>query len=493
MRRLLAPVPAAPTRAVLYLRQSVSREDSISLELQETAGREHCERLGHVVVAVESDPGISGRTWDRPAVRRVMGMVEAGEVDVVVVWKWSRLSRSRRDWAIAVDRIEFLGGRLESATEPVDATTATGRFTRGMLAEMAAFESDRIGEVWKEVHERRRKMGLPASGGDRFGYARNPDGSYSPDPVSAPLVIEAYRRIAEGQSMRTVAAWLNSCGAATARGNEWTRDGLTRFLDAGFAAGYLVRQHWRGKKVSRALHALTWLPGSQEPLITAAEWSAYLAARRARTHVVQSRPGYLLSGLLTCGDCGAPMWADRLGREPGYAFVCSRWKETQKGRCVTMARHRAEAAVKDWIMGKAGDLEAKAVISIEPAQRRASISTQTADLERRLAASARIQQTLLQRFLEGHVDERNYATKQEQLAADQVRLETELARLSVQAHQAAQPPSAAAVAALAADWDLLPYEERRTMLRQLIASMEVMPPERRGLRAQLLITPHADA
>lgn len=491
MTRRLSAVPAAPTRAVLYLRQSVSREDSISLELQETAGRDYCERLGYSVVAVEADPGISGRTWERPAVRRVMGMVEAGETDVVVVWKWSRLSRSRRDWAIAVDRIEYLGGRLESATEPVDTSTATGRFTRGMLAEMAAFESDRIGEVWKEVHERRRKLGLPASGGDRFGYVRQADGTYSPDPVTAPRVVEAYRRIADGHSSRSVAAWLNAEGMRTTRGNEWTRDRLTHFMDSGFAAGLLVRQHWRGKKVSRSLHALTWLPGAQEPIISADEWDAYLAARRARTHVTQARPGYLLSGLLTCGDCGAVMWADRLGREPGYAFVCSAWKESKAGRCVTIARHRAEAAVRDWIMQLADELEAGAVAQLGPAQQRASITAQAAEVAKKLEASERMQQTLLQRFLEGVVDERNYAAKQEQLAAEHSRLEVEQARLTVQARAATKTPSPARVAALAADWDLLPVEERQAMLRLLAASMEVVPPARRGQRASVRITPSA--
>jgi site-specific DNA recombinase len=493
MTRRLSPVAALPTRAVLYLRQSVSREDSISLELQETAGRDYCRQMGYQVVSVQADPGISGRTWDRPAVQRVMGLVEASEVDVIVVWKWSRLSRSRRDWAIAVDRIESLGGRLESATEPVDTSTATGRFTRGMLAEMAAFESDRIGEVWKEVHERRRKLGLPASGGERFGYTRNPDGTYDVDPIAAARVREAYQRIIDGQSSRTVASWLNSDGARTTRGNEWSRDRLTRYMDSGFAAGMLVRQHWRGKKVSRALHALTWLPGAHDPIITADEWDAYLAARRARTHVTQARPGYLLSGLLTCGDCGAVMWADRLGREAGYAFVCSAWKESKAGTCVTIARHRAEEIVRDWIMQRAEELETGAVAQLGPAQQRASISAQVAELTKKLEASERIQQTLLQRFLEGVVDERNYAAKQEHLAAEHARLEAEQARLTVQARQAQKTPSAVRVAALAADWDLLPVEERQTMLRLLTSSIEVVPPARRGLRASLRITPHAEA
>src|SRR5690606_40458984 len=72
------------------------------------------------------------------------------------------------------DALPIFGGELVSATEEVDAKTAVGRFTRGMLLEIAAFESDRAGEQWKETHELRRNLGLPATGGKRFGYRWHP-------------------------------------------------------------------------------------------------------------------------------------------------------------------------------------------------------------------------------------------------------------------------------------------------------------------------------
>lgn len=323
MTRRLAAVPTSrpdAPRAVLYLRQSISREDSISLELQETAGREYAERSGYRIVGVEADPGISGRTWDRPAVQRVMGMVEASDVDVVIVWKWSRLSRSRRDWAIAIDRIESMGGRLESATEPVDATTATGRFTRGMLAEMAAFESDRIGEVWREVHQRRLRNGVPASGGARWGYLLE-DGAYRPDPQTSPLLAEAYRRAADGHGMREIVAWLNDQGARTLAGGLFTRDRVTRILDSGFAAGKLVRRTRRAGASLRGIPQLSWVDGRQEPIISEGTWQAYLAIRTARARPVGRSTTYLLSGMLTCGDCGAQMHSQGIGHGTGAAFV----------------------------------------------------------------------------------------------------------------------------------------------------------------------------
>jgi DNA invertase Pin-like site-specific DNA recombinase len=150
-------------------------------ELQLTAITDHCARSGYVLVDVVEDLDLTARFWRRRQAERVVGMIESGDADVIVLWKWSRLARNRRDWAVALDRVEVAGGKLDSATEPIDATTSSGRLARGMLAEFAAFESDRIGDVWKEVHARRTKQGLPANGKPRFGY-RVVDGVHRPGP-----------------------------------------------------------------------------------------------------------------------------------------------------------------------------------------------------------------------------------------------------------------------------------------------------------------------
>lgn len=164
-RRLAAvPDPAVTPRAVGYVRVSMERDDMTSPELQETAIRDHCSRRGYQLVEVLVDVGMTGQLWRRRKIEQAVQQVEAGQVDVIVVWKVSRVSRNRRDWAIAVDRVEGAGGRVESATEQLDGTTSTGRLTRGMLAELAAFESEVKGDQWRETHARRLRQGLPHHG-----------------------------------------------------------------------------------------------------------------------------------------------------------------------------------------------------------------------------------------------------------------------------------------------------------------------------------------
>lgn len=74
-------------------------------------------------MAVEADPGVSGRTWNRRAMERTVASIEGWQAEVGELWKWSRLSGSCIDSAVSPDKVEFAGGRNESATEQIEVTT----------------------------------------------------------------------------------------------------------------------------------------------------------------------------------------------------------------------------------------------------------------------------------------------------------------------------------------------------------------------------------
>lgn len=294
MRRLQV-VPSTPPRATIYLRQSTYRDESISLELQEIACRDYCDRMGYTVVAVESDPGVSGRTWKRPAVQRTMQAIEDRETDIVILWKWSRLSRSRKDWALAIDRADLAGGRIESATEPIDTATASGRFARGVMTEYAAFQSEQIGETWEEVRQRRLSRGLPASGRLPYGWRWIKGEGIEQNPEQAPVVIEMYRRYLSGDGSATIAQWLNSQGILGPNGSPWTRVRPLTVMNSPIHAGLIP---YRGNTY----------PGAHEAIIDEATFRAYQSERQTRREVgVKPRTSdYLLSTLVRC-ECGAKM------------------------------------------------------------------------------------------------------------------------------------------------------------------------------------------
>src|ERR1051326_8904693 len=202
----------------------MAREEMISPELQRAAISTYCEQRGYLLVDVIEELDVSGRNFARAGVQDAIERVEA---EVIVVWKVSRFGRTRRDWYVHADRVEVVGGSLESATEHFDPLTSTGRLTRGMLVELAAWESDVKSEQRKEAHEHRFNAGLPHSGGPRFGYTYDPETkTYAPDPVTAPLLAECYRRYVAGESPRRIADWLNSVGARTTMGTPWAASTL---------------------------------------------------------------------------------------------------------------------------------------------------------------------------------------------------------------------------------------------------------------------------
>lgn len=288
---------AGNVRAVAYVRVSKEREEGLSPEIQQAAIERYCAERKYRIVQVLTDLDLTGRFWKRRQVEQAISLIEQRQAEVLVVWKVSRVSRNRLDWAVAVDRIAQAGGRLESATEGVDASTSTGRFARGMLAELAAFESERIGETWRETHNLRLSKGLTPNGKLRWGYMRG-GADQVPDPDASPHVTLAYERYVAGWSLGAIAKQLNDDGVLTRHERMWHSGNLAKTLDSGFAAGFIID---RG-----VLHI-----GAHETLISPTLWEQYQRRREAlrKEPVQRQRLRWPLSALLRCGDCEKVMHA----------------------------------------------------------------------------------------------------------------------------------------------------------------------------------------
>lgn len=456
----LRPVPDAPRRAVLYLRQSISREDSISLELQEAAGREYCRRMGYVVVAVERDPGISGRTWKRPAVQRVMTMIDDGDVDIIVLWKWSRLSRSRRDWAVAVDKVETAGGRIESSTEQIDVSTAAGRFSRGMMAEFAVFESDRIGEDWSQVHAKRLADGYAPTGKPKFGYRYDREQKlHVPDPVTGPVLAEAYRRYIAGESGYSLVRWLNGTGIRTTAGGMWSDRSLRRVMDAGFAAGFIP---WRGE-----LH-----PGQHDPLIDADTWQAYQDARARRrvTPARTQRSPYLLSGLVRCARCRGPMVANTRQGGRTSTYRCANAKEQGTEVCdpAYVAILLVEERVVDWLRELAAmDVDQASAEASKRVVRRVDREAEVRRLTREIARKDEAIARLRRHLGDDVIDVEEFREARAEYEAEKASLAERVEQMGREARAIVEDRPALA-RELLREWDVLPVEARRELLGRLV-------------------------
>ncbi|MBF4549707.1 recombinase family protein [Pseudoclavibacter sp. VKM Ac-2888] len=461
----------AQPRAVLYLRQSTHREESISLEVQESAARAYCSKHGYDVVAVEADPGISGRTWKRPAVQRVMSLIETREADVIVLWRWSRLSRSRLDWAVAADRCDMAGGRIESATEPND-PSAAGRFARGVMTELAAFESERIGEGWKEAHARRVAMGVPANGKRRFGYESSRETGFTPHPIEGPILAETYRRYNSGESLYSLIEWLQAGPTRTLRGNAWSQTTLRRVLDSGFAAGYFTRHE-------------ELLKGAHEALITEEQWQQYLEAReRRRGHGGGERSTYALSGLVRC-VCGSRMHGSReTNNRPRYRCAAAKERRTHEGGYVSGPL--VEAEVHAWLIEQNDQWVRQATaasLSQGPAVR--PVADPTSRIRADLARLDIRMDTLVDRLLDG-IPQDAFERARDRIESERAGLERELRTVGVRARKA----PVTILPALLERWDDLGPREKRELLASVIDHVLIGPGRP---QASITIIPRTDS
>lgn len=476
----LSAVPDAPRRGVALVRVSKvgGREDLASPEIQRVSIEDYARRHGIVVVevveALDESASRSQSAW-WPRLERAVAQVEAGERDVVLVWKVSRAARHRRNWAVALDRIEVAGGTLESSTEGLDATTSSGRFARGMLAEMAAYDAEVKGEQWKEAHARRRRNGLPHSGPVRFGYVYEPGRGYVPDPVSGAVLAEMFARYLDGEGHTALARWLNRTGVPTVRAarSGWSVQAVIRVMDSGFGAGLIVRGGSRG--VPRS-----WERGVHEPVLAEGVWGRYEQARRVRwaVPVKQREPAYVLTGLVKCGLCGLAMVAASVARPgygAGYMYRCS--GRITGGLCpgVWVTRAQVESRVLKWLGDEVAGL-------VEERQAKMAVRRLSAG-ELRLERKALVRQLVaiegnVQRAQDGMVDgvisREDYLRQRDRAVASRAALQARVDLLDVDIGRLSGP-SVSVARGLLADWDTLPVRDRRDMLAALIRRVEVRP------------------
>lgn len=475
----LRPVPDVAPDAIGYIRRSIKGEETITYEVQEISIRDHCARHGYNLIGIVVDPGISGLAWEkRKGVQEVLTRVENGEASKVIIWRWSRLSRKTLHQAIALDRFEKAGAEVESATEPFDTTTAGGEFGRDVMLAAAAFDSKQKGEQWKDAHRRRLNNGLPHCGGNRLGYIYE-DKAYAIDPEEADTVRWLYREYLDGRGFTSLRDGLNRLGIKNSRGKEWDTSTLTRVMDSGFAAG-LVGTGVRSKNV-------TYRPGAHEAIIDQETWELYLAARRTRTKTPNEvSPKYRLSGLVTCGDCGARMVSASGSGSTGDTYLCGRWRNTGKVRCVTVKRSRVEKAVIAWLESVAHDAEqaAEADRGADRVQARAKADVQI--VAREISELDKQLKQLTRQLSAGIVPESAYIETRDEILHEKTQLQARLDTARLRDGRKAQDAGAVA-ARLVRDWDILPVSECRHLVASLTQDVVVVPNARPYARAKVLV------
>lgn len=221
-------------RTVGYIRVSTEEQASSSLGLD--AQRIKIDAMATLksdidLIDVVVDAGFSARSMERPGMRKVQDMVDAGEVDCVVIAKLDRLTRRMLDLCLLVTKFEERGVKLISIEEGLDMTTPVGELVMHIMGAVAHWERREIGKRTSDALKAAQRKGQRL-GAVPYGKARAEDGALIDNPREL-AAIERMRALkSQGLTLAAIGAQLYSEGIATRRGKAFVPSGIHRVLSA---------------------------------------------------------------------------------------------------------------------------------------------------------------------------------------------------------------------------------------------------------------------
>jgi DNA invertase Pin-like site-specific DNA recombinase len=319
--------PASPKRrCAIYTRKSTTHGldqefSSLDAQWEACAGYVKGQPGWELVEDRYDDGGFTGANLERPAFQRLMADVEAGKIDVVVVYKIDRLSRSLLDFASLMERFRKVGAYFVSVTQPFLSadSDAMAQLLLNVLISFAQFERQMIAERIRDKVVASRRRGIWTGGNVPFGY-RIEGRKLLPDPAEAAVVLQMVEAYERDHSDCALTRELAARNIATRKGRPWTPQSVARVLTSPVYAGYIT--------LGDELHE-----GEHEPLVERERFERLQELRAAkegpgchRDHAKgQRNPEYLLRGILFCA-C-----THDNGSACGYAMTPS---STRKGATV---------------------------------------------------------------------------------------------------------------------------------------------------------------
>src|SRR5205823_8495904 len=204
----MKPSSIKPVRCAIYTRVSTEHgldQEFNSLDAQYDAACAYIKSQAHagwaMLRAKYDDGGYSGGSTDRPDLQRLLDDIRTRKIDVIVVYKVDRLTRSLADFAKLVELFDAYGVSFVSVTQHFNTTTSMGRLTLNVLLSFAQFEREVTGERIRDKIAASKKKGIWMGGIVPFGY-RVRDRKLIIVPTEADRVRHIFRRYCVVGSVR---------------------------------------------------------------------------------------------------------------------------------------------------------------------------------------------------------------------------------------------------------------------------------------------------
>ena len=302
-------------KCIIYARVSCEKQarKDLSIPAQVRAMRDYAKKRKWRIVGIYVDEAKSGKSINRPELKKLIRQCKQDQIDVVLIHKIDRLARNVIDHATIKAILNQRGIKLASVVENIE-DSITGQLIENIMASIAEFYSANLAEeIRKGVQQKLKNGGWPTKAPIGYKNIRDDnDKTFSVlDPQKASYIRQIFEAYSTGQySLLGLSEEMYKAGFTTRFGKKFSQESMKKILNNKFYIGIMT---WKGVNYQ----------GKHEPLIIQDLFyrvQEVLKSRSAQTGE-KGRYKYLLRGLVWCKSCGQKLTAERHPR--GIYYRCS--------------------------------------------------------------------------------------------------------------------------------------------------------------------------
>lgn len=362
-------VPMEKTQAAIYCRLSQddgSLGDSGSIQTQKAILTQYCQEHHMEIVDCYCDDGWSGTNFDRPAFQRMIGDIEAGRVNTVIVKDLSRFGREYAQMGLYIEHyFEEKGVRFLSLAENIDSSQGLNNLVLPFTNVINSLYARQASEKTKAAHRARAKNGMFLGSRAPYGYQKDPNDRHHliVDPEAAEVVKEIFRMFADGigyvrmtkilreRNILNPQAYFNQNNPDYYKHSDywrkpfdWHATSVRAILNNPVYLGKLTF----GKTKTKGFFDKRRVPAEEsdwivvehthEPLVSQELWDTVHQMMKARRRENGSGHVQPFAGLVKCAGCGSSLNASYDKKKGKYTgFSCWVYKNYGKQRCTSHA------------------------------------------------------------------------------------------------------------------------------------------------------------
>lgn len=311
-------------------------------------------------VGIYYDFAISGYKENRKGLQRMLEDARAGKIDLILTKSVSRFARNTAIVLKATRELREMNVGVFFELQNINTLSGEGELMLTILSAFAQAESESGSENAKMVYRRKYEQGIPVQYLERsFGYTKNAEGEYVPDPEEAVWVKKIYLMAADGYTPAAIRRFLNENGVLSVGGVAWTDSAVIRLIENEIYKGdYIMHKHYvneERKLVKNRGEVDAWYIEDDHVAIVSPElWQkAQDALHRRREYLVTgsfieefTEKNYPYMGHIFCGKCGHPLYHRIYSNGNRLCWDCSGVKRYGKGFCEGV--NVPDSVIREW-------------------------------------------------------------------------------------------------------------------------------------------------